>query len=116
MVYAFYVMHEWGGLEGNLGYIGLDNFRELKTDEQFWTWPAGTRDGALEHLLLRAPRRPAADDARADDGADRQRAHPRPDVLPLGVLLPRAHVLCGDLDHRHLSAERRRARTPASAR
>ena len=40
MVYAFYVsVHEWGGLEGNLGYIGLDNFRDLKNDEQFWTWP-----------------------------------------------------------------------------
>ena len=47
MVYAFYVVHEWGGLEGNLGYIGLDNFRDLKADEQFWTWPpnAGPRSG-----------------------------------------------------------------------
>ena len=40
MGYAFYIsVHEWGGLEGNLGYIGLDNFRELKGDKQFWTWP-----------------------------------------------------------------------------
>lgn len=40
MVYAFYVSaHEWGGIEGNLGYIGLDNYRELRDDEAFWTWP-----------------------------------------------------------------------------
>jgi multiple sugar transport system permease protein len=40
MVYAFYVSaHEWGGIEGNLGYVGLDNFRELRDDEAFWTWP-----------------------------------------------------------------------------
>ena len=40
MVYAFYVsVHEWGGIEGNLGYVGLDNFRELWHDKQFWTWP-----------------------------------------------------------------------------
>jgi multiple sugar transport system permease protein len=40
MVYAFYVsVHEWGGIEGNLGYVGLDNYRELRDDESFWTWP-----------------------------------------------------------------------------
>jgi multiple sugar transport system permease protein len=40
MVYAFYVsVHEWGGLTGNAGYIGLDNYRELFHDEQFWIWP-----------------------------------------------------------------------------
>jgi multiple sugar transport system permease protein len=40
MAYAFYVSaHEWGGLEGNLGYVGLDNYRELRTDAGFWTWP-----------------------------------------------------------------------------
>ena len=27
MVYAFYVSaHEWGGIEGNLGYVGLENY------------------------------------------------------------------------------------------
>jgi multiple sugar transport system permease protein len=40
MVYAFYVsLHEWGGIEGNLGYVGLDNYRELWHDDGFWTWP-----------------------------------------------------------------------------
>jgi ABC-type sugar transport system permease subunit len=40
IVYAFYVSaHEWGGIEGNLGYVGLDNYRELWHDEAFWTWP-----------------------------------------------------------------------------
>jgi multiple sugar transport system permease protein len=40
MVYAFYVsVHEWGGIEGKLGYVGLDNYRELRDDEAFWTWP-----------------------------------------------------------------------------
>jgi multiple sugar transport system permease protein len=40
MVYAFYVSaHDWGGIEGNLGYVGLDNFRELEHDQAFWTWP-----------------------------------------------------------------------------
>jgi multiple sugar transport system permease protein len=40
MAYAFYVsVHDWGGLEGNLGYVGLDNFRELRDDQAFWTWP-----------------------------------------------------------------------------
>jgi len=40
MVYAFYVSaHEWGGIEGKLGYVGLDNYRELADDQAFWTWP-----------------------------------------------------------------------------
>ena len=40
MVYAFYVsVHEWGGIEGNLGYVGLDNYRELRDDDGFWVWP-----------------------------------------------------------------------------
>ena len=40
MVYAFYISaHEWGGIEGNLGYVGLDNYRELLDDDGFWTWP-----------------------------------------------------------------------------
>jgi multiple sugar transport system permease protein len=40
IVYSFYIsVHEWGGIEGNLGYVGLDNFRELWHDNQFWTWP-----------------------------------------------------------------------------
>jgi multiple sugar transport system permease protein len=40
IVYSFYIsVHEWGGIEGNLGYVGLDNFRELRDDTQFWTWP-----------------------------------------------------------------------------
>jgi multiple sugar transport system permease protein len=40
MIYAFYVsLHEWGGIEGNLGYLGLDNYRELRDDEAFWVWP-----------------------------------------------------------------------------
>jgi multiple sugar transport system permease protein len=40
MVYAFYVSaHEWGGIEGNLGYLGLDNYREVWGDEAFWGWP-----------------------------------------------------------------------------
>jgi multiple sugar transport system permease protein len=40
IVHAFYVsVHEWGGIEGNLGYVGLDNFRDLRDDTQFWTWP-----------------------------------------------------------------------------
>jgi multiple sugar transport system permease protein len=32
-------VHEWGGIEGNLGYVGFDNYRELWHDEAFWTWP-----------------------------------------------------------------------------
>jgi multiple sugar transport system permease protein len=40
MVYAFYVSaHEWGGIEGKLGYVGLDNYRELRDDQSFWVWP-----------------------------------------------------------------------------
>jgi multiple sugar transport system permease protein len=40
MVYAVYVsLHEWGGIEGNLGYVGIDNYRELRDDQAFWTWP-----------------------------------------------------------------------------
>jgi multiple sugar transport system permease protein len=40
MIYAFYVSaHEWGGIEGNLGYVGFANYRELWHDEAFWTWP-----------------------------------------------------------------------------
>ena len=31
--------HEWGGIEGNLGYVGFDNYRELRHDDAFWTWP-----------------------------------------------------------------------------
>jgi multiple sugar transport system permease protein len=40
MVYAFYVsVHEWGGIEGKLGYVGLENYRELRDDQSFWVWP-----------------------------------------------------------------------------
>ena len=40
IAYSFYIsVHEWGGIEGNLGYVGLDNFREVRDDTQFWTWP-----------------------------------------------------------------------------
>jgi multiple sugar transport system permease protein len=40
MIYAFYIsVHEWGGIEGNLGYLGLDNYRELLDDDAFWGWP-----------------------------------------------------------------------------
>jgi multiple sugar transport system permease protein len=40
IVYAFWIsVHEWGGIEGNLGYVGFDNFRTLIDDRQFWTWP-----------------------------------------------------------------------------
>jgi multiple sugar transport system permease protein len=40
MIYAFYVsVHDWNGIEGNLGYVGLANYRELWHDDQFWTWP-----------------------------------------------------------------------------
>ena len=40
IVYAFYIsVHEWGGIEGNLGYVGFDNFRTLRDDSQFWVWP-----------------------------------------------------------------------------
>jgi multiple sugar transport system permease protein len=40
MVYAFYVSaHEWGGIEGKLGHVGLDNYRLLLDDTAFWTWP-----------------------------------------------------------------------------
>ena len=40
MAYAFYVSaHQWGGITGNEGYVGLDNYRELWHDEAFWTWP-----------------------------------------------------------------------------
>jgi multiple sugar transport system permease protein len=40
MVYAFYVSaHDWGGIEGNLGYVGFANYRDLKADTAFWTWP-----------------------------------------------------------------------------
>jgi multiple sugar transport system permease protein len=46
MVYAFYVsVHEWGGLEGKIGYIGLDNFRDVRDDEQFWIWPPEFHSG-----------------------------------------------------------------------
>jgi multiple sugar transport system permease protein len=46
MVYAFYVsVHEWGGLEGKIGYIGLDNFRDVRNDEQFWIWPPEFHSG-----------------------------------------------------------------------
>jgi multiple sugar transport system permease protein len=37
---SFYIaFHEWGGIEGNLGYVGFENFREVREDDQFWTWP-----------------------------------------------------------------------------
>ena len=40
MAYAFYVSaHQWGGITGNEGCVGLDNYRELWHDEAFWTWP-----------------------------------------------------------------------------
>jgi multiple sugar transport system permease protein len=40
IVNAFYIsVHEWGGIEGKIGYVGFDNFRTLRDDEQFWTWP-----------------------------------------------------------------------------
>jgi multiple sugar transport system permease protein len=46
MVYAFYVSaHDWGGLEGKLGYVGLDNFRDVWNDEQFWIWPPEFHSG-----------------------------------------------------------------------
>jgi multiple sugar transport system permease protein len=46
MVYAFYVSaHEWGGLEGKIGYVGLDNFRDVWNDEQFWVWPPEFHSG-----------------------------------------------------------------------
>jgi multiple sugar transport system permease protein len=37
---SFYIsFHEWGGIEGKIGYVGLDNFREVRDDRQFWAWP-----------------------------------------------------------------------------
>jgi multiple sugar transport system permease protein len=40
IVYAFYIsVHEWGGIEGKIGYVGFDNFQTLRDDTQFWTWP-----------------------------------------------------------------------------
>ena len=40
IVDAFYIsFHEWGGIEGNLGYVGLANYRELWHDDAFWGWP-----------------------------------------------------------------------------
>ncbi len=40
MAYSFYISaHEWGGLEGKIGYVGFDNYRELWHDKDFWTWP-----------------------------------------------------------------------------
>jgi multiple sugar transport system permease protein len=46
MGYAFYVsVHEWGGLLGKIGYVGLDNYRELADDEQFWIWPPKLHSG-----------------------------------------------------------------------
>jgi multiple sugar transport system permease protein len=43
MGYAFWVsVHEWNALEALFEppkYIGLDNYRELLDDTQFWTWP-----------------------------------------------------------------------------
>jgi multiple sugar transport system permease protein len=46
MVYAFYVSaHEWGALTGNAGYVGLDNFRDVYHDEQFWIWPPEFHSG-----------------------------------------------------------------------
>ena len=70
---------------------------------------AGARDGALEHRLLRTPRRPAADGARADAGADRERADPRRTFFRVGVLLPGADVVGGDLRDRDLHPQRGRA-------
>jgi multiple sugar transport system permease protein len=46
MVYAFYVsVHKWGALTGNAGYVGLDNFRDLYHDRQFWIWPPEFHSG-----------------------------------------------------------------------
>ncbi len=67
-------------------------------------------DSPLEHGLLRAPRRSAADDAGAVDGAPRQPGDPRAHLLPVGVLLPGARLLGRDLGDRALPSERRRAR------
>jgi len=43
MGYAFWVsLHEWNALEALFEpprYIGLENFRTLLDDNQFWTWP-----------------------------------------------------------------------------
>ena len=40
MAYSFYISaHEWGGLLGKVGYVGFDNYRTLKDDSNFWTWP-----------------------------------------------------------------------------
>jgi multiple sugar transport system permease protein len=40
IVYSFYIsVHEWGGIEGKIAYVGLENFRTLADDRQFWTWP-----------------------------------------------------------------------------
>ena len=111
MVYAFYVSaHEWGGIEGNLGYVGLDNYRELWHDDGVLDLAAGARSRALEHVLLRGARRSAADDARADDGAHRQPGDPWADLLPLRLLLSVARLLGCDLGDRDLPPERRRAR------
>ncbi len=46
MAYAFYVSaHDWGGLTGNTGYVGLDNFRDVYHDKQFWDWPPHFHSG-----------------------------------------------------------------------
>ncbi len=40
MAYSFYISaHEWGGLEGKIGYVGFDNYGVLRDDTNFWTWP-----------------------------------------------------------------------------
>ena len=40
MAYSFYISaHEWGGLEGKIANVGFDNYRTLRDDANFWTWP-----------------------------------------------------------------------------
>src|SRR5918997_1723346 len=46
MAYSFYVsVYEWGGLLGKVDYIGLENYRDLWNDRQFWIWPPQIHSG-----------------------------------------------------------------------
>ena len=92
------------------GYVGLDNYRELWHDEAFWTWPPG-RPTALwntvYYALLVVPLQMALGLTMA---LIVNAAIHGTDLLPLGLLLPGARLLGGDLRDRAVPPQRRRAR------